>query len=97
MFTNIIKTPPTMDDNVGPLQDVRRATYKPTDMYFEILTKEDKRYEEPSTPSRSATERRTKDAGMEKALLTSAIARCTTCGSPMYLIKAEPWLARTHP
>lgn len=36
-----------MDDNVGSLFKMfGGATYKPTDMYFEILTQDDKRYEE---------------------------------------------------
>ena len=46
MFTRHIKTPPSMDDNVGSLFKMfGGATYKPTEMYFEILTQDDKRYE----------------------------------------------------
>lgn len=70
MFTRHIKTPPSMDDNVGSLFKMfGGATYKPTEMYFEILTQDDKRYEATfdSVMLGNGTGY-TKDAGVEETL-----------------------------
>ncbi len=70
-----------MDDNVGSLFKMfGGATYKPTEMYFEILTQDDKRYEATFRPVMWQRDGCTKDAGVENITSRPAIARCTTCG-----------------
>ena len=98
MFTRHIKTPPTMDDNVGSLFKMfGGATYKPTDMYFEILTKEDKRYEETfdSVMLGNGTAAR-KTLVWKKHYVTSGDCPMYYMRvAQMYLIKAEA-MARTN-
>lgn len=84
MFTRHIKTPPSMDDNVGSLFKMfGGATYKPTEMYFEILTQDDKRYEATfdSVMLGNGTAAR-KTQVWKKHYVTSGDCRCTTCGWP---------------
>ncbi len=101
MFTRHIKTPPSMDDNVGePVQNVRWCNLiKPTEMYFEILSQDDKRYEATfdSMMLGNGTAARKHRCGRS---ITShpAIVRCIICVWPRCTwSKQRRWLARMLP
>ena len=98
MFTRHIKTPPTMDDNVGSLFKMfGGATYKPTEMYFEILTPDDKRYEATfdSVMLGNGTAARKTQVWKKHYVTSGDCPMYYMRVAQMYLIKAEA-MARTN-
>ncbi|MFR7812610.1 MAG: hypothetical protein ACLU4N_27130 [Butyricimonas faecihominis] len=98
MFTRHIKTPPSMDDNVSSLFKMfGGATYKPTEMYFEILTQDDKRYEATfdSVMLGNGTAARKTQVWKKHYVTSGDCPMYYMRVAQMYLIKAEA-MARTN-
>ena len=98
MFTRHIKTPPSMDDNVGSLFKMfGGATYNPTEMYFEILTQDDKRYEATfdSVMLGNGTAARKTQVWKKHYVTSGDCPMYYMRVAQMYLIKAEA-MARTN-
>lgn len=98
MFTRHIKTPPSMDDNVGSLFKMfGGATYKPTEIYFEILSQDDKRYEATfdSVMLGNGTAARKTQVWKKHYVTSGDCPMYYMRVAQMYLIKAEA-MARTN-
>lgn len=98
MLTRHLKSPPAMDDNVASLYKMfGGATYKPTDLYFEIMTPEDKRYEETfdSVMLGNGTAARKTQVWKKHYVTTGDCPMYYMRVAQMYLIKAEA-MARTN-
>lgn len=100
MFTRHIKTPPSMDDNVGSLFKMfGGATYKPTEMYFEILSQDDKRYEATfdSMMLGNGTAARKTQVWKKHYVTSGDCPMYYMRVAQMYLTKQRRWLARMLP